>query len=206
MTSGFSFQTTCGFTEDGPASRFVSRIDRWDSPVERNLEGEIVNNNQGEKMKRSVMFFIVALISIMAAGCATMNTVNEMPAEVDFKVKNMQPPSGKSLVYIVRPTLIGKPFGGTISANDEYIGTTQGGLYVYAVLAPGEYKIKVTGHDKDSDIVVNLETNKIYYIEQSVYPGLFKGMTSLALLENDDGRKALDECILGDKLGEHIAH
>jgi hypothetical protein len=165
-----------------------------------------LKQKKGGKMRKSLMFFAVVLISIMAVGCATMNTVNKMPADVDAKVKNMQPPLGKSLVYVVRPTFAGKPFKGNIIANDEFIGTTLGGLYVYAVLSPGEYKFKVTGHDNDSEIVVNLEADKTYYIYQGVYPGTFRGTTSLILLNKEEGRKALQECTLGDKLGENIAH
>ena len=156
------------------------------------------------------MFFAVILMfvmtSIMVVGCASMNSVNAMPADVDSKVKTMQPPSGKSLVYVVRPTFLGKPFAGKVTANNEYVGTTQGGMYVYAILDPGEYKFKVTGQDNDSDIAVTLEAGKIYYIKQSVYVGIIKGLTKLTLLDNDDGRKVLQECTLGDKLGENIAH
>jgi hypothetical protein len=165
-----------------------------------------MKKNQGEKMKKSVMFFAIVLMSIMAVGCATMNTVREMPADVDSKVKSMQPPSGKSLVYVVRPTLLGKPFGGNITANDEIVGTTQGTMYVYAILTPGEYKFKVTGHDNESEIVVNLEADKTYYIYQSVYPGLFKGVTGLKLVNKEEGREALEKCTLGDKLGKNVAH
>ena len=165
-----------------------------------------MKKNKEGKMKKSVMFFAIVLMSIMAVGCATMNTVKEMPAEVDSKVKSMQPPSGKSLVYVVRPTSLGKPFGGTITANDEFIGTTQGTMYVYAVLTPGEYNFKVTGHDNESEIVVNLEADKTYYIYQSVYPAIFKGATSLKLINKEKGRKALEECRLGDKLGKNISH
>jgi hypothetical protein len=118
----------------------------------------------------------------------------------------LQPPPGKSLVYVVRPTFLGKPFGGNITANDEFVGTTQGGMYVYAVLNPGEYKFKVTGHDTDSEIMVKLEAEKTYYIYQSVYPGLFKGATSLKLVNKEEGREALEKCKLGDKLGENIVH
>ncbi|MEN6623039.1 MAG: DUF2846 domain-containing protein [Smithella sp.] len=133
-----------------------------------------------------------------------MNTVKPMPADVDAKIKKMQPPSGKSIVYVVRPTIIGKPFGGNITANDEFIGITQGGMYVYAILSPGEYKFKVTGHDNDSEIIVKIEADKIYYIHQGVYPGIFKGTTSLKLLNKDEGIKDLQECTLGDKLGKNI--
>jgi len=165
------------------------------------------NKNKGEnKMKRALGFLAVFVVSIIAVGCATMNTVKEMPSDVDSKVKSLQPPAGKSLVYIVRPTFLGKPFGGTITANEEFVGTTQGGIYVYAVLAPGEYKFKVTGHDSDSEVMVNLEGGKTYYIYQSVYPGLFKGTTSLKLVSKEQGREALEKCKLGDKLGKNIAH
>ena len=148
----------------------------------------------------------VVVMLFVVAGCATMNTVRSMPADVDSKVKSMQPPAEKALVYVVRPTLLGKPFGGTITANGEYVGITQGGMYVYAVLAPGEYKVKVTGQDKDSEIAVKLEGGKTYFIKQGVYPGLFKGLTSLTVLDNDAGRKALQECKLGDRLGKNVAH
>ena len=157
-------------------------------------------------MKKSLGFLVIILMSIMAVGCATMNTVKEMPASVDSKVKSMQPPSGKSLVYVVRPTLLGKPFGGNITANDEFVGTTQGTIYVYAVLTPGEYKFKVTGHDNDSEIMVKLEADTTYYIYQSVYPGFLKGLTELKLVNKEEGREALEKCTLGDKLGKNVAH
>ena len=110
------------------------------------------------------------------------------------------------VVYVVRPTLLGKPFGGNITANDEFVGTTQGTIYVYAVLTPGEYKFKVTGHDNESEIVVKLEADTTYYIYQSVYPGFLKGLTELKLVNKEEGREALEKCTLGDKLGKNIAH
>jgi len=160
----------------------------------------------GEKMTKAIRFLTIVLISIVAFGCATMNNVKQMPADVDAKVKNMQPPSGKSLVYVMRPTLVEKTFRGNITANDEFVGTTEGGFYVYAVLSPGEYKFKVTGHDNYPEIVVNLEADKTYYIYQGVYAGKYNGTTSLIICDRDDGRKDLQKCTLGDKLGKNIAH
>jgi hypothetical protein len=135
-----------------------------------------------------------------------MNTVKAVPADIDDRVKHLQPPQGKSLVYVVRPTSLGKPFGGNITANGEFIGTTQGTLYVYAVLPPGDTQFKVTGHDTDSEINVTLEADHTYYIYQSVYPAIFRGATSLKLVDSEEGRKALEKCRLGDKLGKNIVH
>ncbi len=153
-----------------------------------------------------ILLMSVLLMSMMAFGCATMNKVKPMPGEIDQKVKSLQPPSGKSLVYVVRPTFLGKPFGGEITANGEYIGTTQGGLYVYAVLTPGNYLFKVTGHDNSPEVNVNLDVDQTYYIYQSVYPGVIKGMAGLKLVDQVEGNKALQECKLGDKLGDNTAH
>jgi hypothetical protein len=157
-------------------------------------------------MKTFIGCLALACFISAFSGCATMNTVKEMPSEVDLKVKNMQPPAGKSLVYVVRPTFLGKPFGGDITANDDFIGTTQGGIYVYAVLPPGEYKFKVTGHDNESEIVMLLDGDQTYYLYQSVFPGLLKGTTSLKLVNKEEGREALQKCKLGDKLGRNISH
>ena len=157
-------------------------------------------------MKNAARILIVVLISVLIVGCATMNTVKPMPGEVDAKVKGLSPPAGKSLVYVVRPTLLGKPYGGYITSDDEVIGTTQGGMYVYAVLAPGEHKFKVTGHDNDPELVVNLEADKTYFIQQNVYPGLLKGITKLTMLSEEEGRKTLAECELSDQLGANTAH
>jgi hypothetical protein len=159
-----------------------------------------------QTLNRTAVALVSTLMLIMAAGCSTFNKVGKMPADVDSTVKSLQPPAGKSLVYVVRPTLLGKPFGGEITANGEYVGTTQGHIYVYAVLTPGDYKFKVTGHDNESELEVNLEAGKTYFIKESVFPGMFKGFTKLSLLDNDEGRQALQECSLGDKLGANVVH
>ena len=70
------------------------------------------------------------LLPMFAAGCATTNTVSAMPAESDAKVKVLRPPSKWDLVYVVRPTMLGKPFGDTITANGDFMATTQGHMYV----------------------------------------------------------------------------
>ncbi len=66
--------------------------------------------------------------------------------------------------------------------------------------------VKVTGHDKVSEIAVNLEGGKTYFIKQSVYPGMLKGFTSLTMLDDSAGRKALQECKLGEKLGKNVSN
>jgi len=60
--------------------------------------------------------------------------------------------------------------------------------------------------ESKKEIMVNLEADKTYYIYQSVYPALFKGGTSLKLVNKEEGREALEKCKLGDKLGKNIAH
>jgi hypothetical protein len=154
-------------------------------------------------MKKTLINLTITLLMAVAVGCSS---VGVMPPAVDSQVKAMQPPAGKALVYVVRPTLLGKPFDGTITADGTYVGTTRGKVFVYALLLPGTYKFKVTGHDNSSEIKASLEAGKTYFIKEEVFPGLFRGFAKLALLDDKSGREALQECSLGDKLGENIAH
>jgi hypothetical protein len=156
-------------------------------------------------LSSNIRTVITCLVLALAPGCATMNNVSKMPPDVDAKAKRLTAPEDQALVYVVRPTMLGYPFGGTVTANGEFIGTTQGGIYIYALLPPGDYKFRVTGHDNDTDVAVKLEAGKVYYIYQSLYTGLFKGVTSLKVVSAEEGREALGQCALGDKLGAHVA-
>lgn len=147
---------------------------------------------------------VLGVLLVAVTGCSTMNTVSKMPSDVDARVKNLAPPAGMSLVYVVRPTMLGFPFGGTVTANDELVGVTQGGIFVYAVLPPGDYKFKVTGHDNDGELTAKLDADRTYYVYQSLYTGLFRGITSLELVSTEKGREAISQCSLGNKLGTHV--
>lgn len=152
---------------------------------------------------RTARMILPIFVFVVLAGCASMNSVSEMPAEMDARVKSLQAPAGKALVYIIRPSILGKPFGSQITANEAFIGTTQGGIYIYSILEPGEYKFKVTGHDKDAEFSAKFEAGQTYYIYQSMYPGMIRGFTSLEVVDAAKGRAALNECKLGDKLGPY---
>lgn len=158
-------------------------------------------------MKEALRLLVIVLISIMAVGCAK---AKQVPWAVDYKTKNMQPPSGKALVYVLRPYARGVAVAGVIIANEEYIGMTKVDTYVYAILNPGEYKFRVSGFDNDSEIIVNLEADQTYYIYQIVYmnplTALLSGFTRLKLVDKEEGRKLLKRCHLSDKLGENIVH
>ena len=64
--------------------------------------------------------------------------------------------SVKSPVYVVRHTRFGKTFGDIITADDEYVVSTQCGLQVDAMLTQSLYKFRVTGHVNASKVEVNL--------------------------------------------------
>ena len=153
-------------------------------------------------MKLHPILHAVILLCLVASGCSS--NIAAAPSDVDARVKNLQPPSGKALVYILRPTWLGKPFAGHITANGQVIGSMEGEMYVYAALDPGQYEFKVTGQDNDSHITVNLEAGKKYYIYQSVYSGVLKGFTSLDLVDDDKGRAALGQCALSNDLGSNV--
>jgi hypothetical protein len=115
--------------------------------------------------------------------------------EEDLMAKAMEPPDGKALVYIIRPSNLGKPFKFEVNCDGVYIGGTAGMLYIYVIVDPGEH-LFVGISENTSELEISVEAGKIYYIRQRPMIGLFKGTNKLILETDEIGRKMLLECTL----------
>jgi len=121
--------------------------------------------------------------------------VNTASPEMDAKAKALVPPKGKSLVYIVRPTFLGKPFSHDITCDKVRIGSTCGGYYIFTVINPGKH-IFTSKCDNTSEFELMTDAGKTYYLEESVYPGVLKGIVKLSEADQTAGKKKLGECKL----------
>lgn len=141
------------------------------------------------KKYSAVLLFVSLLI-----GCVQMQ-VSTAADDADAKAKALSAPKGKALLYIIRPTNIGKPFAHEITLDGKKIGSTCGYYYVYTIVAPGKHKLTATG-DFTGKLEITTESGKIYYIQQKVLPGVWKGGASLSVVSETEGRKILSECKL----------
>lgn len=128
---------------------------------------------------------ILLILVMMSVGIASF------AQETDYQ--SIKPPKGKSLVYIVRPSIFGLATEFKVYANGQYMGHTFGKKYLYSVFEPGEQAITNTAENKDV-LVLKTEADKTYFIKQTVKPGLVVARSEFAILNEDEGRKALMKC------------
>ena len=148
-------------------------------------------------MKHYKWILIVFLFSFMV-GCSA---VGKMPTAVDLKIRDLHPPEGKALVYVLRPTSIGSIVKMEVTANGQYIGATGGKRYIYTILDPGKY-IFSSKAENTSELHIVLEAGKTYYLEQKVKMGLIMARNELLRLDDIEGHKKLSQCSLSNDLGK----
>ena len=131
-------------------------------------------------------------------GCSA---VGKMPTAIDMKIRDIHPPEGKALVYVVRLTSFGSIVKMEISANGQYVGATGGKRYIYAVLNPGKY-IFASKAENTSELHIVLEAGKTYYLEQKVKMGILMARNELVRIDDIEGRTKLSQCALSNDLGK----
>lgn len=148
-------------------------------------------------MKFYKWILFVFLVSFMA-GCSA---VGKMPTAVDLKIRDLSPPEGKALVYVLRPTSFGSIVKMEVTANGQYIGATGGKRYIYTILDPGKY-IFSSKAENTSELHLVLEPGKTYYIEQKVKMGIIMARNELLRLDDIEGHRKLSQCSLSNDLGK----
>ena len=126
-----------------------------------------------------------------------------MPLEMDMRVREMRPPEGKALVYIIRPSIAGGMVKMGVTANGEYIGATGGGRYIYAILEPGNYTF-VSKAENESVFQIAIETEKTYYLEQKIKMGIMMARNELVRLDDAEGHEKLSKCSLSKDVKERL--
>ena len=138
---------------------------------------------------RLTMLFVLLLF---LAGCSA---VGKMPSHIDSKAKKMEPPTGKALVYIVRPAFVGTAVKAEVVCNRWRIGATGGKRFLYVILDPGTYQFESIMQNV-STLDLKCESGKTYFIEQNVRMQVFRPLTTLILLDRDFGEWKLKSCSL----------
>jgi hypothetical protein len=139
--------------------------------------------------------FKKALGLLFAAILITNCGVQKASVELDTKAKGLTAPSGKAIVYIVRPSSLGFAVKFTVNCNDKYIGATGGQRFIYTILDPGKYLFTSKAENK-AELEVTVEADKIYFIDQIPQMGIMKARNKLELITEAEGREKLKTCKL----------
>jgi len=150
------------------------------------------------EMKKN--FILLATLSlIFLAGCSSVPIASNTESS---QAKEFLPPSeGKSGVYIYRKkTFYGAAVKRVLWADEECIGRTSNGIFFYHELEGNkENTITSEGEFSPFNLVVSMESGKLYYIEQKMMLGLLAAGTKLELINGQEAKPILLELSMGTK-------
>jgi hypothetical protein len=118
-------------------------------------------------MKRKFLLTFLCF-SIALTGIA-QNSANSKE-EKDQIARTLQPPDGKALVYILRPSIFGLAVRMFLDCDSVHIGSTMAHNFVYALLEPGTHTLMSTSENHPT-LEITVEAGKVYYIKQEVKMG-----------------------------------
>jgi hypothetical protein len=100
---------------------------RW-PPSSRSVEARSFSiEKEGFAVKIRNRWTLPLLAALFAAGCSATGT---LPKEVGERAKNLTPPEGKALVYVIRPAGAGMAVSMKVSCDGTYLGTTGGHRFI----------------------------------------------------------------------------
>ncbi len=115
--------------------------------------------------------------------------------EKDRMAKTLQPPVGKALVYVLRPSAMGMLIRMRVKCDGTNIGSTKGGNFLFAMVEPGQHTL-LTASENDEMMDITVEAGKIYYVKQQAKMGVVYAETGLKLVDEKEGQKYLQKCRL----------
>lgn len=127
------------------------------------------------------------------------NKTKEVASDLEIKTtqdnQSFSSTQGKATVYIVRQSITGFAIPFKVSCDNNYIGTTMAKNYISVVLDSGEHTF-VSSAENKSELIINIDADKTYYLEQKVTMGILFARNKLVMLDEISGRKALSKCQL----------
>lgn len=145
------------------------------------------------RLKNILRFSLLLTIPLFFLGCAPV--VPKATENASREAKQMAPPAGKALVYILRPTKFGSAVRMDINCNGRAIGATGAKQFVYVVLEPGNY-VFASRAENTHELPMVIEAGQTYYLRQKVKMGWMQARTELVKMSEKEGRIELQDCTL----------
>jgi len=151
------------------------------------------------------MFAVILLAAISAGPMAVAEDkdVDKVAAcgttEINFTAQTdkkqhptPQPEAGQSMVYVLRPSIMGAAVQTKLAINGEWKGVNRGNTYFYFTATPGEH-LFCSKAENTSLLRLTLEPGKTYFIQQKVKMGAMKARNELAVMTEEEGRQKLEK-------------
>jgi len=141
-------------------------------------------------MKKMKSVFLVLMLAL--SGCAT---IPKASIEQDQVGKKFEAPPDKSVIYIYRDEMMGGGVRMDVLIDGFLLGDMRTKSYMRAVVKPGPHTV-LSRAENSSQVSVNAEPGKIYYVWQEAKMGLMYAGTALHLVDSGTGQRAILSCDL----------
>lgn len=161
-------------------------------------------------------FLMLAAIGLALTGCATVSDSGtasspstpptQQSAKPDAAPQTAAAPTQASaggslfaakpdvaVVYVYRDQTVGMAIGMDVLLDGQSIGKTKAKRYIRAEIAPGSHLLSCTTEAK-SELPLELEAGKVYYVWQQVKMGLVVARNKLQIVDEAKGQKGVKAC------------
>jgi len=148
-----------------------------------------------------ISFLCLALLALVLQGCANLPSTEVMRAETANFQLPKQPSPDKSLVYVVRPSVLGAlvRFNIHVDSQDDAaeVGYTRGGQYIYFSLSAGSHKI-YSNAENWAEMSLNTKSGEIIYLQQEPAFGIIMARNNIFRVEETQGKYYVKTLSLGE--------
>ena len=97
---------------------------------------------------------------------------------------------GTSLIYVLRPSLMGNKVQTKLAVDGEWKGVNRGNNYFFFNVQPGVHYFCSQAENR-STLELTVEAGKTYYLQQHVRMGVMKARNELTPMDEAEGQKKL---------------
>jgi hypothetical protein len=134
---------------------------------------------------------LILILTAALSGCAAPRA----SSETDALARLMRPADGKAVIYVFRNEPASAPWGISVSLDGKDMGKTGAETYFRWAVDPGQHII-VSQSEHASELVVQVEAGRVYYVWQEVRMGILRPRTVLKEVDRSTADIALRTCHL----------
>ena len=141
---------------------------------------------------------LITSLTAVFAGCASVPMENK---DKSSKAKEFNLPSeGSAGLYIYRDGGPGTALKKDVFVNGDCVGETAPNVFFYhEVKGGGQHTISTESEFSPNDLLVETESGQNYFIEQYIKIGVFVGGADVKLVDEDEGKKDIEDLDLAIK-------
>ncbi|WNL16483.1 DUF2846 domain-containing protein [Arcobacter cryaerophilus gv. pseudocryaerophilus] len=130
--------------------------------------------------------------SFMLVGCVSKSHLAKKEVSDNAKLFN-KPSNEKAGLYIYRESgIVGSLTRKNLYIDDRFIAESSPNMFFYVeVDGDKEYKISTESEFSNNDIILKIDKNKLYFINQYIRGGVFNRGANLKIIDEKVAKKAI---------------